>query len=126
MVRFTICLLILASAQSAAQSGSATRPKFEVASIKPCGDGDLVADGKGGGADSNFSPARLRLDCGTVISMIQHAYVLFANGHVNPRSDIPIAGGPAWIRSDRYQVDAKADGHRSQGNVAWADAPDFA
>jgi uncharacterized protein (TIGR03435 family) len=117
MDRFTACLLLLASAQPAAQSERATRPKFEVASIKPCSDGELVDGEKGGGADSSFSPERLRLDCGTVMGMIQHAYVLFANGHVNPKSDIPIDGGPAWIRSDRYRVDAKADGPRSQGTL---------
>lgn len=118
MARFTACLLILASAQSAAQSGRATRPKFVVASIKPCRDGSSAPDKKGGGGGGrggDFSPGTLRLDCSTVMDLIKGAYVHFANGHVNPRSRVPVEGGPAWINSVRYQINAKADGARGQG-----------
>jgi len=97
-----------------AQSSSA-RPRFEVASIKPCRDGDPASARKKRVRGGNFSPGTLRLDCTTVMNLIQTSYVLFADGHVNPRSRIPIEGGPAWIHSALYQVDAKADGARSQG-----------
>jgi uncharacterized protein (TIGR03435 family) len=50
-----------------------------------------------------------------VIDLITGAYVLFANGHVNPRSRVPVEGGPACINSVRYQIDAKADSARGQG-----------
>jgi uncharacterized protein (TIGR03435 family) len=49
------------------------------------------------------------------MDLITGAYVLFANGHVNPRSRIPVEGGPTWINSVRYQINAKADGARGQG-----------
>jgi uncharacterized protein (TIGR03435 family) len=116
MVRFAVCLLILAAAPSPAQLGIGARPKFEVASIRPCGDGSSAIDkqgGRGGGGD--LSPGTLHLECSTVMDFIKSAYVLFANGHVNPRSRVPIEGGPAWINSVRYQINAKADGARGQG-----------
>jgi uncharacterized protein (TIGR03435 family) len=44
------------------------------------------------------------------MGLIQAAYVIFANGHAmtNP-SHIPISGGPEWINSDRYTIDAKPE-----------------
>jgi len=116
MARFAACLLILASAQSPAQSGLATRPKFVVASIKPCREGSSATDKKGGGGGrGDLSPGTLHLDCSTVLNLITGAYVLFANGHVNPHSRVPVEGGPAWINSVRYQIDAKADRALGQG-----------
>ena len=116
MTRFPACLLLLASAQSAAQSGRATRPKFVVASIKPCRDGNSGPGRKdGGGGGGDLSPGTLSLDCSTVMDLIKGAYFLFANGHVNPHSRVGLEGGPAWVNSVRYQINAKADGAIGQG-----------
>lgn len=93
---------------------SAATPKFEVASIKLCKDRDLPPGGRSGGR--NFSPGTLRIDCTTAKSLINQAYVFFANGHVNPLvAGASVEGGPGWINSERYQVDAKAESPQSQG-----------
>jgi bla regulator protein BlaR1 len=81
--------------------------KFEVASIRPCGGGSAADGGRGGGA--RFSPERMSLNCQSVFGLIQAAYVLFANGHLNTRS-VSIEGSPAWINSASYDIDAKSEG----------------
>lgn len=91
------------------------QPKFEVASIKSCGDGDTGPAAKTGGGERSLSPGTLRVDCTSVRNLIEGAYVLFANGHVNPRSRISVEGGPAWIVSERYQIDAKPESTQGQG-----------
>jgi uncharacterized protein (TIGR03435 family) len=91
-------------------------PKFEVASIKPCsgepaGRGGVKSAGRGGGS----SPGRLVLHCQTVRSLVQQAYDFYANGRRLPvlppnfRAE-PISGGPSWVDSERYEINAKAEG----------------
>ena len=105
---------VVSVALAQSQTKTVVRPKFEVASIKPCKVDN--ADGRRSGGE-NLSPGSLHLECSTVNDLIQMAYVLFANGQVNvPWSgSVPIEGGPSWINSDRYEIDAKADGSQSQG-----------
>jgi hypothetical protein len=91
--------------QVVARSEAAPTPKFEVASIKPCR-ADIAPNGRSGGGNS--SPGRLNVQCQTVMGLIQAAYVIFANGHsMSPPMHVPISGGPSWINSDRYTIDAK-------------------
>jgi uncharacterized protein (TIGR03435 family) len=83
------------------------RPAFEVASIKvntECGKGL----GRGGGQAP--SPGRLNLECVTVRDLIQAAYDSFANGSTPKARRIPIVGGPNWMDSERYDLEAKAMG----------------
>jgi len=92
-------------------------PHFEVASIKLCKEG--VPHVSSGGGTS--SPGRLSVECTTLGTLpdsfpgiLQQAYGLFANGHVNPLWAVPkIEGGPAWLISERYEIDAKAEGNAS-------------
>ncbi len=106
---------VTAPPQSAIQAAPQPTPKFEVASIKPCKD-PMPPGGRGGGPRGNPSPGRLDMNCQTVAGFIQAAYLIYANGQTNPPwavLGVPIEGGPGWIRSDRYSIDAKAEGDAS-------------
>ena len=98
--------------QAVTQSAPAAAPKFEVVSVKPCKDGGT--GGRNGGG--NQSPGTLRVSCQPVKDLIRDAYDLLAGGRLprgfisrNSRT-VPIEGGPGWINSDRYNIDAKTEG----------------
>jgi uncharacterized protein (TIGR03435 family) len=94
-------------------TAAAQRPRFEVASIKPCRTYmDLNARSGGG----NSSPGRLNVECQTAKGLIQGAYVAFANGRsVTPGYVRPVVieGGPSWLDSDRFEINARAQGSAS-------------
>jgi bla regulator protein BlaR1 len=97
-----------------AQSAAGATPKFEVASIRFCAD---EAGGRGGRGSE--SPGRLTIGCQPLVDtdylgLIQQAYVRFANGRFNLLGVVPIEGGPAWIHSERYEINAKAEGPASE------------
>jgi bla regulator protein BlaR1 len=89
------------------QSARVAAPKFKVVSITPC-------EAFRSRPLANLSPGKLQLGCTTVQRYIQQAYGLFASGHENPLSSVTTTGGPAWVDSDLYQVDAEAEGNESQ------------
>ena len=98
-----------------ATTAPAARPRFEVVSIKPCN--PTVASGtRVSGGDS--SPGRLRIDCGILADtdhtgLIQIAYNRYATGKLTSTKMIPIEGGPDWIHSARYNIQAESEGHES-------------
>ena len=67
-------------------------PSFEVASVKPSSSDDVTY--------VRAVPGRLTADASVQI-LLQYAY------GVQP---FQVVGGPGWIRSDRYQIDAKISG----------------
>jgi hypothetical protein len=102
------------------QSAPGPFPKFEVVSIKPCKPGVTKGRGPDGppvyGAGS--SPGRLRIGCGILADidntgMIQVAYDRYARGYLSSFRMIPIEGGPDWMHSERFDIDATSDGQPS-------------
>jgi uncharacterized protein (TIGR03435 family) len=117
--------LLLASAVALLGIGSpllvraqSTRQKFEVASIHTCGPKEVVPLREGGGLGIiGPSPNRVTRECVTVMSLLQDAYVIFADGQKRSPSSVqmpPIERAPAWISSDLYTIDAKAEGSPGQ------------
>ena len=73
----------------------------------------MVWRGSTGGA-----PGSLRIDCDTLAEtdhtgLIQAAYNRYATGHLTSMRVIPIEGGPDWIHSERFEINARAEGHPS-------------
>jgi len=91
--------------------------KFEVVSVKACRE-NVAPVRKGerkSGSGQGASPGRLRLNCQTVMSLIQWAYVNYSHDRFNPLAATPISGGPSWINSELYEIDAKTARPRSPG-----------
>jgi len=99
---------------------SAGSQKFEVVSVRPCKvDAESGGGRKGNGESASASPGRLDLSCRTVMSLIRLAYVQFADGERRALGqDVPIEGGPAWIGSEGYAIDAKAEGAPGQAMMS--------
>jgi uncharacterized protein (TIGR03435 family) len=101
------------------QNGQTTRgaferppdtPKWEAVSIKPC----VVPPGQRGGG-VNVSAGRMVMNCQPMSAYIAWAYIQYADGQNHPfyavgQSGIPMEGGPSWIRSDRYTINANTEG----------------
>jgi len=76
------------------QAGGTDKPSFEVASIKPNNSGDnrVMFRNTGGG--------RMTIVGATARMLIQTAYRI---------RDFQLSGGPGWISSDRFDIEAKAE-----------------
>ncbi len=102
-------LLVAALSMAAARvAGAQTpgKPTWDVVSVKlnqSCG-------GRGRGMSAPPSPGRLNMECNTVENLIMMAYVFFQNGSSPTIKRTPITGGPSWIHSEQYAINAKAEG----------------
>jgi len=101
------------------QAASPSSARFSAVSMKPCSSEPQPPGaggrGRGGGGNVTASPGSLHIDCSTVQSLIDRAYVFFGEPLLNesgaPREDTPrVKGGPAWVRSEKYTIEATADG----------------
>ena len=98
--------MMQAPAMRAQTIDSSAGPKFEVASIKPC-QSDVISGIRVGGD----SPGRLTMNCQPLWALINQAYSLFRNGRLDPPGQFaPIEGGPAWVKTDLFSIEAKPAG----------------
>jgi bla regulator protein BlaR1 len=124
--------LLRAQSQSSGQFRTGETPKFNVSYLVPCrgaepspgAAGKIVisvsVDSKGNFVVPDLPPGSLNVNCESAAGLIRTAYVLFANGRLNPSLAIPQPAslvpilGPAWINSDRYDIDANPEGSPSR------------
>jgi len=86
---------------------------FDVASIKPCASNAIVGTNGGG-----MIGGRLVVHCSTMMELIRRSYLLFADGTRSPGPILAsIEGGPAWLDSERFEIEAKAEGKPDPGAV---------
>jgi uncharacterized protein (TIGR03435 family) len=102
--------IFLEPAKAAEQPAQAPVPKFEAVSIKPCPDprqhqmpGDVYPP------RGHSSPGRLRTGCFPLLD--NNAMGLIRSAFADTFT--PIDGGPSWIHSAFYEIDAIADGNPS-------------
>ena len=103
-----------------AQPLPASRPKFDVVSVRHCNPNGLPGprsgEGGGRGTGPQYSPGRIRMQCMTVGAMMQAAYLgVFGDGDglLNYMPSIGddnwLRKAPGWVNSDLYTVEAKTD-----------------
>src|SRR3954466_13346147 len=92
-----VCILIVLPAL--AQTPEAARPSFEVASIKPYAEPGAGEPRFYGFRGQPGSP-RISMTGVSVKMLLTYAYRI---------RDFQIVGGPDWINSERYDIQAKAE-----------------
>jgi uncharacterized protein (TIGR03435 family) len=117
-------------ARPAAQASPTAQLKFDVASVRPCrpGEGDGNGKGRGGPGGRGFekSPGKFRVTCLNVREMMDVAYSQYAsdplvNDSPEPVDYARIRGGPGWVNSDRYTINAETDNPVAAGPTAGRD-----
>jgi hypothetical protein len=87
----TICAALAVASRSLAQSQAASRPAFEVASVKPNKSEGMM---ELGGHNEKFHALRISLE-----GLIEYAYNINHNEIV----------GPAWLGSETYDIEAEPE-----------------
>lgn len=116
MKSFFLLVLIVSASQDGIRAQSP--PKFEVASVKRCTLENMPPSPAGerggkGGEGALGDPGMFRTGCVTTRALIQTAYIRYANGQALPLGsqleNQPLRGGPDWVDSERYRIDARPE-----------------
>jgi uncharacterized protein (TIGR03435 family) len=99
---------------AAPQAPAKPAKTFEVATIKPCDPASLPPR-IGVLKTINTSENRLFLECITLASLVNIAYVRNGEFQVTEQGlDKDVRGGPAWMRDERWTIEATAKGEPTQ------------
>jgi uncharacterized protein (TIGR03435 family) len=119
-VMCTAATVALGARAQATQTKADNAPKFDVVSIKPCPGLDVVRPpGSGRGANPRapqISPGYMHWDCVALAELIDQAYAgkgsQLLNVIARPLEDSPkhVRGGPAWVQSERFTIEARVTG----------------
>jgi uncharacterized protein (TIGR03435 family) len=122
MLRLFVVLITLSAVRAVALSqptGTQAAERFQVVSIRPCDTHTAPPTGIGGRGSAtgivNNSPGRFSVQCATLEALIEMAYVrngepLLNNFGPSQLDARRISGGPSWVRSEKYTIEAKAEG----------------
>jgi uncharacterized protein (TIGR03435 family) len=104
-----------AAPQSSASQSNATGtgqniPKWEAVSVKACSGEPAPA------APGNTSTDRIALNCQSLLSFVFSAYTIYEGGRYNGlvAGSIRYDGFPEWTRTERFTIEAKAEGSPGQ------------
>src|SRR5688500_15490602 len=101
LVSLAVLLVAAMGATVLSQQASETA-RFEAVSVKPC---DPNADTGGVRSNARPSPNRLFIPCMPARMIVRLA---FMSGR-NPRDADLLSGGPDWLGSERFTIEAVAD-----------------
>ena len=109
-MRIIVAILAIAGAICIGLPAQSPPPKFDAAAIHLCEPAGRGGGGRSGPPAGATSPGRLSEGCKTMSGLIREAYQ--TRGRAGPAvfANTPIEGGPAWVNSDRYSIQATAEG----------------
>jgi uncharacterized protein (TIGR03435 family) len=108
-------LRMVAAPQRDAQAAVQDIPKWDAVSVKRCANPPAVPL-DGGGAGAGQSPDRYSANCRTLGELATLAYATYGAGRldVGRRLTTKLEGFPGWATSERYTIEAKAQGNPEQ------------
>jgi uncharacterized protein (TIGR03435 family) len=92
-------------------------PKWDVISIRPCGNPATMPGVRAGAMGT--SPGELRVTCLAVRYLLLDAYVVWREEGMRFREDFPILGAPSWVSSELYTITARIAGKREDLPADW-------